>query len=290
MALSGGRSLSGTPLVGEKLVRLVYMDEAGIANPEHEPFVVVSGVIVHGDAKLNAAERALDDLVRAVVPEEHQEDFVFHASELFNGGKKVFKRKDPDWPDKRRDEVGAQLAALPKALDLPLVFGWVERKGFPRTVDDATAEGLSIKEKTKGAHATAFLTCAQQVEMWMHNYAKDENCILVIENNDQHRGLINEVQSIYRKPAAIKTLYKGNVPTDVATWFPFQKIKHRPLWETKEPSSVLQLADFCAYVLKKKLMKNPRFDQFFPPIAHQLALPLAEFPWVKRRSWGEQLS
>ena len=54
-----GQSLSGTPLSGDKVMRLVFMDEAGISNPEQEPFVTVSGVIVDADRLLIAIERHL---------------------------------------------------------------------------------------------------------------------------------------------------------------------------------------------------------------------------------------
>ena len=50
-------AFGGAPLVGDRLVRLVYMDEAGIS--QHEPITVVCGVIVHGDNQLNLVRNHL---------------------------------------------------------------------------------------------------------------------------------------------------------------------------------------------------------------------------------------
>ena len=89
--MSAVRAFGGGPLEGNRLVRLVYVDEAGISNPKQEPFLVVAAVIVDGDRQLRGVMRQLDKIVDRHIPQGHQTDFVFHATELFNGGGKVFK-------------------------------------------------------------------------------------------------------------------------------------------------------------------------------------------------------
>lgn len=74
------------------------MDESGISNPEQEPWLVVVAVAIDADKKLTPVERHLDSLVRRFTAQQHQESFVFHAKELFNGGGEIFKRDDPCWP------------------------------------------------------------------------------------------------------------------------------------------------------------------------------------------------
>ena len=59
-------------------MRFVFLDEGGIS--QHEPFVVVAGVIVHGDEQLIPLEKKLDRLIRKHIPEEQQPGFVFHAT------------------------------------------------------------------------------------------------------------------------------------------------------------------------------------------------------------------
>src|SRR5215204_1657970 len=112
------RAFGGAALEGESLVRLVYVDEAGISNRRHEPFLVVAAAIVDADKKLIALERHFDKLVERHIPEEHRGEFVFHATELFNGGGKVFKRplpneQNPQWPIERRLKIADDLADIP---------------------------------------------------------------------------------------------------------------------------------------------------------------------------------
>lgn len=246
------------------MVRFAYMDEAGISNPEHEPYVVVCGIIVHGDDELNRVESALDALVRDFIPVEYHGTFVFHAMHLFNGGGPVFKRDE--WPLERRLEIADRLAAIPRLFNLPITFGSYERKSYPDVVDGIE---VSNRDKLKGSFAAAFLPSAMQVEMWMRLHAQRENCVLVIENNDLMRNLINEVQDVYRKGQLLRDMFQdGNEPTGAqAVLLPFEKIRHRPLWDIKQPSSVLQIADFAAYVWKRHIMEDAGYDRFWKPIS-----------------------
>jgi hypothetical protein len=45
--------------------------------------------------------------------------------------------------------------------------------------------------------------------------------------------------------------------------FPLRKIKEDPLFQPKKPTSPLGIADFCAYVWKKVLMKDDRYVRIF---------------------------
>ena len=40
-------------------MRLVFLDEAGISNPEHEPYMIIAAVIVDADKKLIAVQSIL---------------------------------------------------------------------------------------------------------------------------------------------------------------------------------------------------------------------------------------
>jgi hypothetical protein len=208
-------------------VRLVFMDEAGISNPEQEPYVVVSGVIVDADKKLVAVERHLDSLVQRFIPQEHHSDFVFHAKELFNGGGKVFKRDDPAWPLQKRLEIADALAAIPKRFRLPLVFGWVERKGFGQRFH---ARDLPLRDETLGAHVVAFTTAAMLTEMWMRQNTHSEVCMLVVENNNEARKLITETQGTYRNEAALRKWFGSELSEREQKYFPFRTIKQSPLF------------------------------------------------------------
>jgi hypothetical protein len=73
-------------------MRLVYLDEAGISNPQQEPYLVVAGIIVHADKQWYALERYLRDMVTDFIPPWLRAGFTFHANQLFAGGGKIFDR------------------------------------------------------------------------------------------------------------------------------------------------------------------------------------------------------
>lgn len=239
---------------GDWLVRLVYADEAGISNPKQEPFLVVASVIVHADQKLTAIERHLDSLVNRHIPEESRANFVFHAKEIFLGGKTI-KRDDPQWPDEKRFAIADDLAAIPKKFDLPVTFGWLERKNFPVTFeypDDMSAHDRAIAE-----HTSAFMSSAMVVEHWMRQHASNEVCVIIAEDNERSRKFIRDTQRFHQDDS-----YSWTIDPELRKHFPFRKIKQDPLFEPKRKSSPLQIADFCAYAFKRHLMQDHRYDRY----------------------------
>lgn len=240
-------------------MRLVYMDEAGISNRDHEPFVIVAGAIIDADKKLVAVERHIESLIKRHIPDAKQAGFVFHAKELFNGGGQVFKRDDPDWNFDRRLEIADQLAAIPKKFGLPVAIGLCERSRFP--VSSAFEGGRwGTKDKSVAEHVMAFLSCSAEIEMWMRKQAPNEVCLLIVEDNQRARTLITTLQNTYQNPnTPIRTEME-------ALYFPFKKIKESPLFAGKRQSKALQIADFCAYVVKKAVMGNERYTRFMRPL------------------------
>src|SRR5689334_2437387 len=95
MAAYGRPALGGGPLIGDKIVRMVFLDEAGTGNPAKEPFVVVAGVIIHADQQWKAIENHLFQMMQRHSPIPFGElpyNYCFHATELFSGGK-IFARE-----------------------------------------------------------------------------------------------------------------------------------------------------------------------------------------------------
>lgn len=246
-------------------MRLTYMDEAGIGNPEHEPHVVVAGIIVHGDEKLNAVRKRLRKIVQDHIPTDKQEDFVLTAKEIFNGGGKVFDRDSGEWPLERRLKIADEIAAIPKEFELPVAFGWVKRKGFPQTWK--LPPGTTEREKTLHAFAVAFLSCSASVELWMRNRAPTENTILIAEDNTEAREALRKVHNAHQSEN-----YIASVDRKARMFFPFRHIQEDPLFQSKRPASPLELADFCAYIWKRYLRdtKDARVKRFLNPIRPQL--------------------
>ena len=229
-------------LVGSKLLRLVYFDEAGIGNIRHEPILTVGAVIVHADDLLVPIERELNRIVRKHIPQEYWPTFVFHATNLFNWGGKVFTKNNPDWPISRRLEIAAELPAIPANYDIPLTVGICDRTKFPS--DQTLASNMSDREITIAAHVATFFHCAIKVEHWMRIHADDEVCMLIVEDNSDARR--------YIKADFVMPLMSDKEKS----YFPFQHIKEDPAFQEKAPGSILQIADFWTYIAKRIVM-NP---------------------------------
>jgi hypothetical protein len=158
----------GTPIAhivegGRATVRLVYIDEAGISKPTQEPFVVVAGVIVHGDRDLNGIESQLERIMLRHIPERLRDGFVFHATEVFHGGKILQREKDDfigprEWPLERRLKIADEVIRALQKFKLPIALGFVERAGFPQTFN--IPQDMPEAERTVAAHVSAFMNCA----------------------------------------------------------------------------------------------------------------------------------
>ena len=245
---------------GERLMRLVYVDEAGISNAAQEPWLVVAVVVVHADHALNGVENNLERILQRHIPSRLRDEFVFHATEIFNGGKTLKREKDNlvgprEWPIERRLAIAEEIMELPRKFKLPIAIGFTERAAFSRAMN--LPKDFPESEQTVAAHVATYMNCAMMAEHWMRKETTNENCLVVVENNDEAKQLISEVQR-YHQDKKLETILdeKGR------QHFPLRKIREDPLFQPKKPSSPLIIADFCAYVFKKYLMKNPHYDRF----------------------------
>jgi hypothetical protein len=256
----GPRAFGGAPLDGDNCVRLVYVDEAGISGAKQEPWLVVAGVVIHGDGVLNGVKAHLERIMLRHIPKHYQAGFVFHALELFNGGGKVFKRTPrdmigpPEWPIERRLAIADELAAVPQKFKLPIALGFVDRANFPATLKKAP-EGWTQAHEDVMAHAAAHLSCTLMADHWMRRNASNENCLMIVEDNDRARNVIREMQVHHQNKREI-------LEPNIAKHFPLRKVQEDPLFQPKRQSNPLLLADFIAYVFKRKLMKDTRYDRF----------------------------
>lgn len=245
-------------------MRLVYVDEAGISNPDQEPFLTVAGIIVHADTQLLKIENRLDELVEKYIPALRQQYFVFHAHELFNA-RRFFHDKEY-WPLEKRLQIAAELVQIPVSFKLPVALGFVER-GKSR-VEGKIPKQFTRADETKAEHINAFMRCSLSVEQWMRNNASDEVCLMIVEDNDRARSGIRDTQSAFQDAAL---LYYLTDPEKAKKYLPIRKIREDPLFQKKRKSSVLQIADFCAYVFKRALMKDENYKPFLDPWKDQIA-------------------
>lgn len=177
-------SFTGHPLEGDRIVRMIFFDAAGISNPKHEPYIVVAGIILNADKQWKALGHHLSEMADTFAPPEHRDQFIFHATELFSGGK-LFPRdrytKDHRW------NILDELVAVPAKFGLPIAWGRVPRALVERGGSLAAKDGWKIPPVVHG-QIMAFSLAAAIAERWMSEFAdEDEIAQMIMENDDQSR-------------------------------------------------------------------------------------------------------
>jgi Protein of unknown function (DUF3800) len=252
----GGRSFGGAPLRGDKIVRIVHLDEAGISNRQQEPILVVAGVIIEPDRNWRDLEAYYAAIVHDLFPENEEPwRFVFQAKEVWHGSGPFDRKK---WNLPTRIQIMRRLAQVPRLFNLPVVIGSVARQELR---DELRRKNPNIPEKTIRiwGHALAFLEAIQRVEHWMAQNASDEMTMLISEDTA-------EIKS------AIELLHEGYTDGDiVADAFQAPHIIGAPLFAKKRDSRLLQIADHCAFICKRKLMKKSDIEPLYLMIAQQIS-------------------
>ena len=257
------RALGGGDLVGDRLVRFVYLDETGTGDPRVEPYLIFAGVMV--DEKVwKAVERRLIGLADNFAAPEDRDGFVFHANELFTGGKKDFYNK---YSLEKRHAALADICSIPQQFDLPIFMYGLNRAQFAarysgRKPNDLLVEGLM--------HVS--LACATGIERWMRETADDgELATLVYEHNSDKNDAIREYHQAFRSDL-IEEALKQLRPRRLMR---FERIIETAMFSKKTESSLLQIADACAYVFGRRMRGAGLPDQFYVPVRRQLRFGLS---------------
>jgi hypothetical protein len=251
------------------LVRLVYLDESGISSKLEEPYLVVGGVIVHGDHQLAKVETALEAVLERHIPEGQRYGLVFHSGNIYGGYGKFFdRRKNPGWTIDKRLAILSDIALIFEKANILTVSGFVERAKFPLTYTPAPDANLTVE-----AHLCAFMGCALEVEMWMRQNTRKEHCMIVAEDNREARRLIKEsLRGLQDKKVA-----ESQDPAH-AKYFPLRHIKEDPAFQEKRPSHPLILADFVSFFMKRKLMGDAHAEPFYRKIHERTAALRFQWP------------
>ena len=265
-------SMAGVPLVGSRLVRLTYLDDAGLFNAKQEPFIVIGGVIIHGDTQIIPVEEYIAALVRKHIPKEDWPGFAFHAMDLWHGGPYFIRDK---WPLPKRLEILTELAEIPQRFDLVLVAGFQERdlmRYYP------FKPGATEHTKELAAYNNAMARFCEKVEQFMREAAPDEITMLVAEDRDSIRLLLQNSHAMYRDPEQVAAI------NPKLLYFPFDRIRDTIHFAKKDESRHLQIADLCTFIFKRRLLKDEHVRPFYAAIKPQLmTLPLGEDE--KAASW-----
>jgi hypothetical protein len=233
------------------------MDESGTS--KFEPHLVVAAVIVHADRQLDRLELRLSELVEKHIEPQYRDGFVFHASSLFNPwpGEGEFP---PGLRDDRERRLGIleELTSIPAELRLPVCVGYVEKHRFSQIY---LAAGLKPQLLVAEMHASAMALCTVSVERFMRDQTRDEVAWLFAENNDHVRRIAEDTQTLMKSSNAAERLDISS--KDI---LPLVKIKDGINFARKEESPSLQLADACAWTIRKWFGSKDEAKRFFVPL------------------------
>lgn len=101
-------------------MRLIFIDEAGTS--AIEPVCVVAAVIVEADRELRVVREELSRAIFEGVPPIYRNNFLFHATEIFSGGKNIDRNL---WSFDDRLDFLKSIVCLPFVHDLPIAIGKV---------------------------------------------------------------------------------------------------------------------------------------------------------------------
>lgn len=247
-------ALGGAKLSGDRLVRVTYVDESG-TNPR-EPFMVVAGVVLDGDKQLSSVEDDLIALVAEYIPPEDREGFNLHAADIWNGWG-YFKGKDDLWPEAKRRAILTDLVSLLPKYGIPVTCGIAHRETLAASMPRETTK----EEWRAVVHSHAFIAMSVTLERAFRTLWPSENTLLIVEDHQEMRETLKQVQAMLRNPAKVK---EWKLDTDVV---PFRRIRDAPHFAAKEDSLCLQLADACAYSLRGCFNGNPLHQPLHDAIA-----------------------
>jgi hypothetical protein len=263
------RGFGGAILQGGKLVRIAYLDEAGISNRSQEPYLVVAGIILHGDEQWRPLEERLRAIGKRYLPDDDRP--IFHAMDIFHGNAK-FDRTT--WPRERRWSLLRELCEVPRELEIPVVFGFHHRQRY-RDEILKQAPKLDTAATNIITHANTFVRAAIAIESWMRLSAnRNESVMIIAEDTDKVKAMIKAIHSAYTN--RFLPLGEGSKVFDS------NHIIETVHFARKNESMPLQIADVCAFVIKRTLMEKEDALDFFSALRPQLVFHEEDNLWVSQ--------
>jgi hypothetical protein len=264
------------PLCGDNLVRIAFLDEAG--RSRQEPIIVVGGVLVHGDRTYRKLVARFDEISAEHLPEPDRKGFVFHAKDIFHGSGRYFGDRET-WPRERRWPILSALASLPREFGIPVVFGHLDKAEYREDIKDYMLEHYPTPAERANTsdimeHMVAFVRVEIGIERQMRKFPRDEICMVVAEDTDRVKRAVKDAHVIVRDPEEIaaNAWATGHIPE-----FPLTKIEDTPHFAAKAESRPLQLADTCAFLILRRLLRRSESQEFFETIARQLSWNSPDF-------------
>ena len=252
-------------------MRLVYLDESGIGKLEEEPLVVVAGVMVDADSQWRMLEVRLEHLRNKYIPKEKRRGFFFHGKDLLKGSKDF---PHSQYTREERWEILEELCSLPTEMELPVAWGFMDRRELIKRHPDESLHDIAI-----GAQAMCCTVCTYTVEQHMKTRGTFETALLIYENNDHCKKIVRRTHNYMRETNTATVIISGQLHKRPEEVFPIDHIIDTAHFADKLDCPILQIADACALVLKRRMMGLPDSERFLKKFEGQLLMkPKADWP------------
>ncbi|MBV8775427.1 MAG: DUF3800 domain-containing protein [Deltaproteobacteria bacterium] len=236
--------------IAGKIVRCIYLDDAGFGDEKHEPIAVVAAVLVNADTQWKPIERDIDSIIERFVPEDSREGFEFHAKELFSSSKRT-----RSWGQPLRHAVLEEFVKLFDKYKLPILPGAANRSEVRKMAAISVSRG-----RLKGQNLLdlmslnfAFLACSSVVNLWLKMFANREVGICFADklNTDRVEWL----------KANLNFFRRNSLNGDPESRW--DRLVDTVYWAESHESMGLQLADSAAFFYKRHLMEKADSEHFY---------------------------
>lgn len=243
------RAFGGGLLWGERLVRFVFMDEAGTS--AHEPVTVVVGLIADADKHVLSAEALALEAIGAIPP-QFADGFVFHAMQVFGD-----KRYHEEWSLQDRLILLQNMMAIPRKIGLGLVISTHWRGSVDYSGREIRKLGLKPHQED---HLIAFSQCVCVADRSIRWYGgASEVASIVAEDVPEMRRFLRKVPELWRKnPINLLPQNLRQTPADLEAGYSTQsgemrvtRIRNSVHFVEKADDPLVQVADACAYGLRR---------------------------------------
>ena len=260
-------------------MRFVYMDEAGIS--ASEPVTIVVGLVIDADKQLMQAETSLNEALKSV-PDKFSDGFIFHAKDIW--GNKSYR---DDWQMSDRLAFLKNIMSLPRRLNIPIAYGLV-RRGFDwgeETTANINKAGLKMEQFD---HIVSFGGCVARADKYIREHAEiTEIASIVAEDIPEMRRFLKVAPDAYRGTG--RTSPEDHLRPTLAeqrqgfiaqeTEMRISRIRKGIHFVAKQDDPILQLADACAFALRRYFSEQDFGNDFikamlgFEPILEDFAGP-----------------
>lgn len=224
------------------------MDEAGTSSVE--PVSVVVGLIADADNHVMTGEALMSESLRSL-PAAVRQDFVFHATDIYAGG----KHRD-QWSLTDRIEFLKDIMSIPRRIGMAISVSakWRGTTSYP---DNSTALNLSAAQLD---HLMAFLGCIGLADRNIRKHAGPREVAAIVAEDvpDLRRHLRIVLDSLRNGGLHLAPGDFRMTASDVEVGYLTQtgslnvtRIRNTIHFVEKADDLLVQVADACAYGLRR---------------------------------------